>query len=189
MDLSNGLFFMVHKISAKACDGIVLNNPHSCRSSKCGVNFILIDNTDLPTRFDANDTWPMNRDLFSGLARTDNLSTSLPLRAGTQAHMEAFSANQKEPNKSLSASFSDSQSDYPKSASDSASFSSNQSDVLKSSGPHFSIPGPVYKQKVTDECLYYHTDDSPKKLAGIKYGHLIKSNVGSLLSHQMIWCC
>lgn len=31
---------------------------------------------------------------------------------------------------------------------------------------HFSVPGPIYKQSVTDECLRYNIHDSPQFLAG-----------------------
>lgn len=97
--------------------------------------------TDSDFGFATKQTWPRLSDLSADLQRDENLSTSVPLREAT-----------------------------PGGAID----GSGLPGVRTHSGSHqqcFSVPGPIYKQGISDECLLYNINDSPKKLAG-KIWHL-----------------
>lgn len=157
--------------------------------------------TELPDiSLGANLTWPLYGDLLGGLARTDNLSCSLPLRESTpggpasinsrlsrrsdipsqqlrQSDIPSLLNQQRQRQKDKLSSAGLTQNGTPShQASLSSSFEMelNQStksyteEPVSSSGNHFSIPGPIYKQGITDNCLLYNVNDSPKYLAGIK---------------------
>lgn len=145
----------------------------------------------------ANQTWPLYGDLLGGLPRTDNLSCSLPLRESTpggpasinsrlsrrsdipsqQLRQSDFPAMQNLQRQKHKLSSADLPQNVTQSHQDSLSSSFemelNQStksyteEPVSSSGNHFSIPGPIYKQGITDNCLLYNVNDSPKYLAGI----------------------
>ena len=44
---------------------------------------------------------------------------------------------------------------------------SSDGDTTIGSPRSFSVPGPLYKQGITDECLHYNVHDSPKYLASM----------------------
>ncbi|XP_052789337.1 uncharacterized protein LOC128223914 isoform X2 [Mya arenaria] len=59
-------------------------------------------------------------------------------------------------------------------------------DMLNGSqGKHFSVPGPIYKQGISDDCLTYYVTDSPTHLAGLTQVR-IDSDLRSLFAVGMI---
>ncbi|XP_060591170.1 uncharacterized protein LOC132746118 isoform X2 [Ruditapes philippinarum] len=114
--------------------------------------------------FGSNQTWPLYDDLTDGLPRTDNLSSSLPLGSRKSGSRHQEDKNPLEP------------------------YLIKQ--TLKEvpaggSGNQFSVPGPIYKQGITDDCLMYNVNDSPKYLQGLTQVK-IDSDMRSLFAIGMI---
>ena len=112
------------------------------------------------------NTWPALGETSRELLRADTLSSSLPIRERTpggpaqgdtslkslQASNASFSQHEKSLNSSL--------------PSVGVQMSHDLLDLVTPDGScHFSVPGPIYKQRMTDECLLYNVNDSPRQLA------------------------
>ncbi|XP_045195387.2 putative leucine-rich repeat-containing protein DDB_G0290503 isoform X2 [Mercenaria mercenaria] len=161
-----------------------------------------------------NQTWPLYYDLTGGLPRTDNLSCSLPLRESTpggpasshhRSRKSDFPSHQprrsdllSQPsrlsdNKAKTTSSIQQQNEESSSRKleDYVSMELNLSrksfteEPVLSSGNHFSIPGPIYKQGITDKCLLYNVNDSPKYLEGLTQVR-IDSDIRSVFAIGMI---
>ena len=113
----------------------------------------------------ANNTWPTIGDMNCDFLQSDDLSSSLPIREKTLGGPALADIT-----KSSRASKSNSGS--PKKSSHSSSLPLNGVEMSHGDygmGPadssHFSVPGPIYRQQMTDNCLLYHVNDSPRQLA------------------------
>ena len=86
--------------------------------------------------FGGNVTWPQERKRASGECKEiDSLSSSLPFESG-----RSLNGNRRQG-------------------------SDGDTSTVVGSPRNFSIPGPLYKQGITDQCLHYNVNDSPKYLA------------------------
>ena len=108
-----------------------------CLLSGVGVYFVSICCVLLTDQsFGGNVTWPQAKERLSGDNQDiDSLSSSLPLESGHSLNGNGRLG------------------------------SDGDTSTVVGSPKCFSIPGPLYKQGITDQCLHYNVHDSPKYLA------------------------
>ncbi|KAL4226458.1 CDK5 regulatory subunit associated protein 2 [Mactra antiquata] len=110
-------------------------------------------------------------DLFDGMGRREAFSMSFPVRESTTDGACSFDDDRLScslPNSISSQSSSKTECLEKLHVDDVADGQSKvTTDKDAVSTGHFSVPGPIYKQHVTDQCLIYNVNDSPKYLAGI----------------------
>lgn len=122
--------------------------------------------SDLPSQ------QPRKNDMLSQKSRRSDFASSSQFRESDSPYQQPKQTTDSKATSSLQQhSNKQSSSHLEENISDSFEMELNLSsksygEPALSSGNHFSVPGPIYKQGITDSCLYYNVNDSPKYLEG-----------------------